>query len=69
MAAPEETIAEPGDMGSYRPVTNLPFLGKVIERSAALQFFLDDIDFLDPFQPVFRPEFRMETALAALVES
>ena len=55
---------------NYRPVANLPNLGKVLERVVArqLQALLDETDFLDPFQSGFRPGFGTETALVALYD-
>lgn len=42
---------------NYLPVSNLLFLGKVLERAAAEQFqkFLHDTSALDPFQVSFHP--------------
>ncbi|KAF7244332.1 hypothetical protein EYD10_09255 [Varanus komodoensis] len=44
---------------NYRPVANIPFLGKVLERVVAgqLQALLDETDYLDPFQSGFRPRY------------
>ncbi|KAF7253167.1 Xanthine dehydrogenase/oxidase [Varanus komodoensis] len=42
---------------NYRPVANIPFLGKVLERVVAgqIQALLDETDYLDPLQSGFRP--------------
>ncbi|KAF7246492.1 PDZ domain-containing RING finger protein 4, partial [Varanus komodoensis] len=55
---------------NYRPVTNIPFLGKVLERVVAgqLQALLDETDYLDPFQSGFRPGYGTESALVALYD-
>ncbi|KAF7244397.1 Low-density lipoprotein receptor-related protein 8 [Varanus komodoensis] len=54
----------------YRPVANIPFLGKVLERVVAgqLQALLDETDYLDPFQSGFRPGYGTESALVALYD-
>ncbi|XP_062992110.1 uncharacterized protein LOC134404983, partial [Elgaria multicarinata webbii] len=59
---------DPEDVNNYRPVANIPFLGKVLERVVAgqLQALLNETDYLDPFQSGFRPGFGTETALVAL---
>ncbi|KAF7250944.1 RNA-directed DNA polymerase from mobile element jockey [Varanus komodoensis] len=53
---------------NYRPVANILFLGKVLERVVAgqLQALLDETDYLDPFQSGFRPGYGTESALVAL---
>ncbi|KAF7247602.1 Cytosolic 5'-nucleotidase 3A [Varanus komodoensis] len=55
---------------NYRPVANIPFLGKVLERVVAgqLQALLDETDYLDPFQSGFRPGYSTESALVALYD-
>lgn len=56
-------------MDSFCPVSNLPFLGKVVERMVEgyLQRTLDQADYLDAFQSRFRPGFGTEIALIALM--
>ncbi|KAF7250183.1 putative RNA-directed DNA polymerase from transposon BS [Varanus komodoensis] len=55
---------------NYRPVANIPFLGKVLERVVAgqLQALLDETDYLDPFQSGFSPRYGTESALVALYD-
>uniref|UniRef100_A0A803SMB9 Reverse transcriptase domain-containing protein n=1 Tax=Anolis carolinensis TaxID=28377 RepID=A0A803SMB9_ANOCA len=55
---------------SYRPVSNLSFLGKVIERAVAVQLqqFLDDTAGLDPFQSGFRAGHGTETVLVSITD-
>ncbi|KAF7245607.1 Harmonin [Varanus komodoensis] len=55
---------------NYRPVANIPFLGKVLERVVAgqLQALLDETDYLDPLQSGFRPGYSTESALVALYD-
>ena len=53
------------DFASYRPVANLSFLSKVIERivSARLQSFLNDNNLQDNFQSAYREKHSVGTAL------
>ncbi|KAF7243157.1 Ephrin type-A receptor 4 [Varanus komodoensis] len=55
---------------NYRPVANIPFLGKVLEWVVAgqLQALLDETHYLDPFQSGFRPGYGTESALVALYD-
>ncbi|KAF7246247.1 Kappa-type opioid receptor [Varanus komodoensis] len=55
---------------NYRPVANIPFLGKVLEWVVAgqLQALLDETDYLDPFQSGFRPGYGTESALVTLYD-
>ncbi|KAF7244472.1 VWFA and cache domain-containing protein 1 [Varanus komodoensis] len=61
---------DPETATNYRPVANIPFLGKVLERVVAgqLQALLDETDYLDPFQSGFRPGYSTESALVALYD-
>uniref|UniRef100_A0A2D4LQ82 Reverse transcriptase domain-containing protein n=1 Tax=Micrurus spixii TaxID=129469 RepID=A0A2D4LQ82_9SAUR len=61
---------DPADLNNFHPVSNLPFVGKVVERVVALQLrrSLDEADYLDPFQSGFRPRYSTEMALVALTD-
>ena len=52
-------------LSNYRPISNLPFLGKVIERVAVnqLQTYLIDNDLHVPMQSAYRKYHSTETAL------
>ena len=53
------------DLNNYRPISNLPYLSKVLERVACsqLQHHLNANDLLSSFQSAYRPNFSTETAL------
>ncbi|KAF7239150.1 Mitogen-activated protein kinase kinase kinase 14 [Varanus komodoensis] len=59
---------EPEVAANYRLVANILFLGKVLEQVVAgqLQAFLDETDYLDPFQSSFKPGYGTKSALVAL---
>lgn len=61
-------MAEPAN---YHPVSNILFLGKVINRAEAqqLQSFLDNTSTLDSFQPSFHPSHGTEVVLSALADN
>ena len=64
----KKSSLDPEKLSNYRPLANVPFLGKVLEVAGQLQTHLDEIDYLDPFQSGFRPGFVTETALVALYD-
>ena len=53
------------DMKNFRPVSNLPFLGKIIERAAISQFqsYMRDNNLLTRNQSAYRKHHSVETAL------
>lgn len=52
-------------MDNYRPISNLPFLGKIIEKAffQQLNLFLSLNNIFDAFQSGFRSHYSTETAL------
>ena len=59
---------DPDDLANYRPVSNLPFLGKLIERAVHQQLMdhLADNHLLPPRQSAYRPNHSTETALLSI---
>ena len=53
------------ELKSYRPVSNLTFVGKLIEKVACNQLnqHMESNSLLDPFQSAYRPKHSVETAL------
>ncbi len=56
---------DPKDLVNYRPISNLPFLSKILEKviSSQLYSFLEKNYICEDFQPGFRPFHSTETAL------
>ena len=59
---------DPDDPNSYRPVSNLPFLSKLIERAIFIQLsdHLSRHDLLPDRQSAYRQNYSTETALLSL---
>ena len=60
---------DPENLKNYRPVSNLPFLSKVLEK-VVLQQLLDHLEsnnLLEPFQSAYRKGHCTETALLRVV--
>ena len=58
------------NIGNYRPIANVSFVSKVVERVVAnqLQALLDETNALDPFQSSFKPCRGTETILVTLFD-
>ena len=56
---------DPDSLLNYRPVSNLPFLFKILERIAFSRFsdYLLANDLFDPFQSAYCPHHSVETLL------
>ncbi|KAK7909443.1 hypothetical protein WMY93_014127 [Mugilogobius chulae] len=61
----KKTGLDPDNLANYRPISNLPFLSKIIERVIAsqLQAHLTSNNLFEPFQSGFRQKHSTETAL------
>ena len=61
---------DPNQLKNYRPVSNLPFLSKILERIVLSQLLahLDRYNLLSPVQSAYRPQYSTETALLKMVD-
>ena len=55
----------PEILKNYRPVSNLPFVSKIVEKAVALQIssHLEKNDLYDIFQSAYKKQHSTETAL------
>ncbi|KAK5918591.1 hypothetical protein CgunFtcFv8_003341 [Champsocephalus gunnari] len=56
---------DPTDLNNYRPISNLPFLSKILERAVAdqLHHHMSNHELYEPFQSAYRTHHSTETAL------
>jgi hypothetical protein len=64
----KKSTLDPAQCASYRPVSNLSYLSKVLERAAAEQLaeHLESQHLLEPMQSAYRRKFSTETALVKI---
>ncbi len=65
----KKTQLDPKDLVNYRPISNLPFLSKILEKvtSSQLYSFLEKNNICEDFQSGFRSSYSTETALIRVI--
>lgn len=62
---------DPNESKNFRPVSNLPYISKLLERVVSLQFVqhLNTHNLLDTFQSAYRPGHSCETAILRVLNN
>ena len=66
---PKKQSCNPSDLSNYRPISNLCFISKLLERvvNTHLHSHLDSCGLLPPIQSAYRPLFSTETAVLTVL--
>ena len=64
----KKTSLDSNELMNYRPISNLSFVSKLLERhiAADLRCYIDENTLLDPFQSAYRPRHSTNTALVRI---
>jgi hypothetical protein len=67
----KKSSLDQNELKNYRPISNLPFLSKVLERIVLHQIspHLDTNKLLSPHQSAYRPGYSCETALLSVINN
>ncbi len=62
---------DPESLNNYRPISNLSFISKLVERAVAKQLtaYMADNNLFEPYQSAYRSDHSTETALLCVMDS
>ena len=69
LSSSQKTSLDPNELKNFRPISNLPFISKIIEKLVLVQIshHLSANNLLNQFQSAYRPGHSTETALLKIV--